>query len=139
MQNDKGQNVDLYIPRKWCVTRRAARRRPRGAGAWRRGKDATHALTYTRLSLLLSPFRSSWTKRLITSDDYAAVQINIGDVDPATGKYTGSFKTFALCGYIRDKVREKEAALCAGGKTLAPAALRASPASTRSSCWFPGC
>jgi small subunit ribosomal protein S21e len=40
---------------------------------------------------------------LITSDDYAAVQINVGDVDPSTGKYTGTFKTFAICGYLRDK------------------------------------
>ena len=48
--------------------------------------------------------RSSWTKRLITAYDHAAVQINVGNVD-AQGLYTGSFKTFALCGYIRDKVR----------------------------------
>lgn len=47
---------------------------------------------------------SSWTKRLITAHDHAAVQINIGDVDPSTGRYLGTFKTFALCGYIRDKV-----------------------------------
>ena len=40
---------------------------------------------------------------MITSDDYSAVQINVGDVDPATGKYTGTFKTFALSGYLRDK------------------------------------
>lgn len=33
------------------------------------------------------------------------MQINIGNVDPATGRYTGEFKTFALCGYVRDKVR----------------------------------
>lgn len=31
------------------------------------------------------------------------MQINLGNVDPATGRYTGEFKTFALCGYIRDK------------------------------------
>ena len=49
--------------------------------------------------------RSSWTKRLITAYDYAAVQINVGDVDPATGRYTQSSKPYALCGYIRDKVR----------------------------------
>jgi len=56
------------------------------------------------LALLLPPRpRSSWTKRLITSDDYVAVQINVGDVDPATGKYTGTFKTFAISGYLRDK------------------------------------
>ena len=27
MQNDKGANVDLYIPRKWCVARPRARAR----------------------------------------------------------------------------------------------------------------
>lgn len=63
MQNDAGQTVDMYIPRK-C----------------------------------------SWTKRLITAKDHASVQINVGNVDPATGKYTGDYKTFALCGYVRDKV-----------------------------------
>mmetsp|Transcript_11458 Transcript_11458/g.39938 ORF Transcript_11458/g.39938 Transcript_11458/m.39938 type:complete len:81 (-) Transcript_11458:145-387(-) len=62
MQNDEGQNVDLYIPRK-C----------------------------------------SYTNRLIQAKDHAAVQINVGNVDPDTGKYTGDFRTFALCGYIRDK------------------------------------
>lgn len=30
------------------------------------------------------------------------MQINVGSVD-ASGKYTGEYKTFALCGYIRDK------------------------------------
>lgn len=49
------------------------------------------------------PTRSSWTKRLITAKDHASVQINVADVDPSTGRYAGSFKTFALCGYIRDK------------------------------------
>lgn len=52
------------------------------------------------------PSRSSWTKRLITAKDHAAVQINIGNVDAATGRYTGEFKTFALCGYVRDKVSD---------------------------------
>jgi len=61
MQNDAGQTVDLYIPRK-C----------------------------------------SWTHRLIESKDHAAVQINVGNVD-ASGKYTGEYSTFALCGYIRSK------------------------------------
>lgn len=61
MQNDAGQLVDMYIPRK-C----------------------------------------SWTRRLITAKDHAAVQINVGDVG-ADGKYTGSYKTFAICGYVRDK------------------------------------
>jgi hypothetical protein len=62
---------------------------------------ATAANSYRRCR----PHRSSWTKRLITAKDHAAVQINIGNVDAATGRYTGEFKTFALCGYIRDKVK----------------------------------
>ena len=32
------------------------------------------------------------------------MQINVGDVN-SDGTYTGTFKTYALCGYIRDKVR----------------------------------
>lgn len=67
-----------------------------------RGDLALKEVSSARPYLL---FCSSWTKRLITAKDHASVQINVGDVDPATGRYTGTFKTFALCGYIRDKVR----------------------------------
>lgn len=35
----------------------------------------------------------------------AGLQINVGLVDKSTGLYTQEFKTFALCGYIRSKVR----------------------------------
>lgn len=59
MQNEEGQNMDLYIPRK-C----------------------------------------SATNRLITSKDHASVQLNVGHLDDR-GVYTGSFTTFALCGFIR--------------------------------------
>ncbi|KAK1440474.1 hypothetical protein QVD17_06301 [Tagetes erecta] len=59
MQNEEGQNMDLYIPRK-C----------------------------------------SATNRLITSKDHASVQINVGHLDE-TGRYTGQFSTFALCGFVR--------------------------------------
>jgi len=31
------------------------------------------------------------------------VQINVADIDPATGLYTKSYKTFGLCGYIRSQ------------------------------------
>eukprot|EP00608_Synchroma_pusillum_P001526 CAMPEP_0198423864 /NCGR_PEP_ID=MMETSP1452-20131203/3427_1 /TAXON_ID=1181717 /ORGANISM="Synchroma pusillum, Strain CCMP3072" /LENGTH=83 /DNA_ID=CAMNT_0044144187 /DNA_START=57 /DNA_END=308 /DNA_ORIENTATION=+ len=62
MQNDAGQPVDLYIPRK-C----------------------------------------SWTSRLLAATDKGAVQINVGMVDPETGRYTKTFHTFALSGYIRHK------------------------------------
>ncbi|KAL3371612.1 hypothetical protein AABB24_008250, partial [Solanum stoloniferum] len=59
MQNDEGQNMDLYIPRK-C----------------------------------------SATNRLITSKDHASVQLNVGHLDES-GRYTGQFTTYALCGFIR--------------------------------------
>ncbi|XP_021282728.1 40S ribosomal protein S21-2-like isoform X2 [Herrania umbratica] len=59
MQNEEGQNMDLYIPRK-C----------------------------------------SATTRLITSKDHASVQMNIGHLDEL-GRYTGSYSTFALCGFVR--------------------------------------
>ncbi|KAK8620225.1 hypothetical protein V6N13_066706 [Hibiscus sabdariffa] len=59
MQNEEGQNMDLYIPRK-C----------------------------------------SATNRLITSKDHASVQINVGHLDEL-GRYTGTFTTFALCGFVR--------------------------------------
>jgi hypothetical protein len=40
---------------------------------------------------------------LITAYDYAAVQITVGKVED--GLYKGKQDTYALCGYIRDKVR----------------------------------
>jgi len=59
MQNEAGEYVDLYIPRKCSVT-----------------------------------------NRVIGAKDHASVQINVGEVDE-TGRYTGSYKTYALCGFIR--------------------------------------
>mmetsp|Transcript_9864 Transcript_9864/g.14685 ORF Transcript_9864/g.14685 Transcript_9864/m.14685 type:complete len:89 (-) Transcript_9864:52-318(-) len=62
MQNENGENVDLYVPRK-C----------------------------------------SYTTRLISAKDHGAVQINVGNVDPTTGLFTGESKAIALAGYIRSK------------------------------------
>ncbi|KAL7544346.1 hypothetical protein ACHAWF_007736 [Thalassiosira exigua] len=62
MQNENGENVDLYIPRK-C----------------------------------------SWTNRLIRAKDHGSVQINVANVDPATGLFTGEATAYALSGYVRDK------------------------------------
>ena len=61
------------------------------------------------------------------------MQINVGDVDPATGRYTGSFKTFALCGYIRDKVRRAcaRAAGCGAPAQLPSVRLSSPTRSTR--------
>lgn len=43
---------------------------------------------------------SSWTSKLITAKDHAAVQVNIGHLDEA-GVYTGEFTTIALAGGVR--------------------------------------
>nr|Q4KTC0.1 RecName: Full=Small ribosomal subunit protein eS21; AltName: Full=40S ribosomal protein S21 [Suberites domuncula]AAX48898.1 S21 [Suberites domuncula] len=60
MQNEAGETVDVYIPRK-C----------------------------------------SASGRIIGARDYAAVQLNIADVDEKTGRVTGGFKTYAVSGFIR--------------------------------------
>lgn len=43
---------------------------------------------------------SSATNRLIGAKDHASVQINVGDVDE-NGRFTGSFTTYALSGFVR--------------------------------------
>eukprot|EP00297_Palpitomonas_bilix_P022847 CAMPEP_0113873832 /NCGR_PEP_ID=MMETSP0780_2-20120614/3994_1 /TAXON_ID=652834 /ORGANISM="Palpitomonas bilix" /LENGTH=83 /DNA_ID=CAMNT_0000859531 /DNA_START=61 /DNA_END=312 /DNA_ORIENTATION=- /assembly_acc=CAM_ASM_000599 len=60
MQNEAGETVDLYVPRK-C----------------------------------------SATNRLITSNDKAAIQINVGHVNE-DGHYTGEFTSLNICGFVRD-------------------------------------
>lgn len=62
MQNENGENVDLYVPRK-C----------------------------------------SYTTRLISAKDHGSVQLNIANIDPVTGLFTGEYSTIALAGYIRNK------------------------------------
>ncbi|XP_064382185.1 small ribosomal subunit protein eS21-like [Halichondria panicea] len=60
MQNEAGDVVDVYIPRK-C----------------------------------------SASGRIIGARDYASVQLNIADVDEKTGRVSGTFKTYAVSGFIR--------------------------------------
>ncbi|KAK2194183.1 hypothetical protein NP493_2g20014 [Ridgeia piscesae] len=60
MQNDGGEYVDMYIPRK-C----------------------------------------SASNRIIQAKDHASIQMNIAEVDPTTGRMTGQYKTYAICGAIR--------------------------------------
>ncbi|XP_045597382.1 small ribosomal subunit protein eS21 isoform X2 [Procambarus clarkii] len=60
MQNDAGEYVDLYVPRK-C----------------------------------------SASNRIIYAKDHASIQINLAEVDESTGRMTGQYKTYAICGDIR--------------------------------------
>nr|Q9SMI2.1 RecName: Full=Small ribosomal subunit protein eS21; AltName: Full=40S ribosomal protein S21 [Cyanophora paradoxa]CAB57312.1 40S ribosomal protein S21 [Cyanophora paradoxa] len=59
---------------------------------------------------LYIPRKCSATNRLISATDHAAVQINVGHVDPNSGLYTGDYTTFALCGFVRS-MGESDAAL----------------------------
>eukprot|EP00127_Corallochytrium_limacisporum_P003602 Clim_evm85s150 gene=Clim_evmTU85s150 len=47
------------------------------------------------------PRKCSATNSLIGAKDHAAVQINVGHVDPQTGLYTGKYTTYALSGFVR--------------------------------------
>ncbi|KAM5135962.1 small ribosomal subunit protein eS21 isoform 1-T1 [Mantella aurantiaca] len=60
MQNDAGEFVDLYVPRK-C----------------------------------------SASNRIIGAKDHASIQMNIAEVEKTTGRVTGQYKTYAICGSIR--------------------------------------
>ncbi|KAF0490218.1 30S ribosomal protein S21e [Gigaspora margarita] len=49
---------------------------------------------------LYPPRKCSATNRLITAKDHASVQINVGEVDEK-GRFTNTYTTYALCGFIR--------------------------------------
>jgi len=53
--------------------------------------------------LIFIECNSSWTNRLLTSTDKGAIQLNIGNVDPNTGLFTGESTPLAISGYIRSK------------------------------------
>lgn len=70
--------------------------------------EMTHGLSMREITWQLIEIKnsnSSATNRLITAKDHASVQINVGDVN-AEGRLTGTFSTYALCGFVR---REAEA------------------------------
>ena len=52
---------------------------------------------------------SSWTNKLITAKDHAAVQLNIAHLDD-NGVYTGAYTTFAVSGKTRS-MGESDSAL----------------------------
>lgn len=65
MQNDKGEYVDLYIPRKWYVAVRAA-------------TSASQFRCYTLVHGVFLP--SSSTNRIISAKDHASIQLNLVEV-----------------------------------------------------------
>jgi small subunit ribosomal protein S21e len=52
---------------------------------------------------LYVPRKCNWTSRLIVSKDHAAIQINIANIDPVTGVYTGTATPLCIAGYVRFK------------------------------------
>jgi small subunit ribosomal protein S21e len=52
---------------------------------------------------------SSWTNRVLAADDFGSVQINVANIDPVTGKFDKTAKTYALCGFIRGHAEADEA------------------------------
>ncbi len=52
---------------------------------------------------LYVPRKCNWTSRLIVSKDHAAVQVNIANIDPVTGVYTGTATPLCIAGYVRFK------------------------------------
>jgi len=79
MQNEAGDFVDMYIPRKW----------------WEKVK---------KLSVITKWSHSSSSGRIIAAKDHASIQINVAEVNKKTGVMTGHNKTYALCGFIRAMV-----------------------------------
>lgn len=53
------------------------------------------------LGILFFESTSSASNRIISAKDHASIQINIAEVDPARGVATGGYKTYAICGSIR--------------------------------------
>ncbi|UYV83795.1 RPS21 [Cordylochernes scorpioides] len=47
------------------------------------------------------PRKCSASNRIIHAKDHASIQINIADVDEATGSMTGTYKSYAICGDLR--------------------------------------
>merc|ERR1711907_263815 len=50
---------------------------------------------------LYMPRKCDATNCIIAAKDHASVQINIAQVDKATGRATGKYDSFALCGAVR--------------------------------------
>ncbi|KAG9194378.1 hypothetical protein G6011_04413 [Alternaria panax] len=75
MENERGELVDLYVPRKYPTT------------------------SYLTQNAILTPYKSA-TGRIIRAKDHASVQLSVGKVDE-NGRYTGDNQAYAICGFVR--------------------------------------
>lgn len=71
----------------------------------------TRSLLCSVSPLFLKPIstRSSWTNRVLAADDFGSVQINVANIDPVTGKFDKTSKTYGICGFIRGHAEGDEA------------------------------
>jgi small subunit ribosomal protein S21e len=77
MQNDAGEFVDMYLPRKWFV------------------------LIFFPIYLILRNLSSS-SSRIISAKDHASVQLDFCEVDPETGRaIPGKSMRYTICGQLR--------------------------------------
>ena len=53
------------------------------------------------LTIVCSVRKCSASNRILSAKDHASIQINLAEVDESTGRMTGAFKTYAICGAIR--------------------------------------
>ena len=54
------------------------------------------------------PPLSSATNRILAANDFGSVQINVGKVDPVTGRWTRQSDSYGLCGFIRGHAEADE-------------------------------
>ncbi|KAF7989128.1 hypothetical protein HCN44_007472 [Aphidius gifuensis] len=47
------------------------------------------------------PRKCSSSNRIIHAKDHASIQLTLADVDPTTGRMSGTNKAYAICGAIR--------------------------------------
>merc|ERR1711915_1130452 len=50
---------------------------------------------------LYIPRKCSASNRILYAKDHASIQLNFAEVDETTGRMTGQYKTYAICGEIR--------------------------------------
>lgn len=46
---------------------------------------------------------------MIEASDKSSIQLNVADIDPETGNFTGGYKTYAVAGYVRDHSESDQA------------------------------
>uniref|UniRef100_A0A8D0HLK2 40S ribosomal protein S21 n=1 Tax=Sphenodon punctatus TaxID=8508 RepID=A0A8D0HLK2_SPHPU len=61
---------------------------------------------------LYVPHKCSASSRVIDAKDQASIQINISEVDKATGRVNGQFKTYVICGAIHRMGESDDSILC---------------------------